>query len=262
MCAFLRKFQEWEILLEAFLAQGERAGDKTLDEFKVNADVNRFFSANRQKYNLNEELSLNYEEIKKRMLVLNEKDMTLNSILLELYRSYLMNKRMSGARVGDKTPWNVFHLDRLHKVFPCAVYVNLLRDPRAVVASYLANFNGVKDLSVRDAAYRWKDAVSLVERFKKRTGVKCIDLRYEDLVSNPVVQIERIASFLNLELLKEERGDLSFGDELLPHYRKAFQPIDTDSIEKWKKVLSDGDVKVIDAICGKQMVNFGYRPGQ
>lgn len=238
----------------------ESAVERTLKAFRTNADVDRIFPGSDKKYNLNDELAIDYDALTRRLAALDDADKSLSAIITGLYRSYLDNKEMTGARIGDKTPWNVFHLDRIAKVFPDAAYVNLIRDPRAVVASYLNNFNGVRNLSVAEAAYRWKDAVNVVERFKIKHPSSCLDLKYEDLVSHPDDEIDGVASFLSLDALTGERAGVSFGDEALPHYQKAFKAVDTQSVEKWKHLLSKSDVRKIESICGQKMVEFGYRP--
>lgn len=229
-----------------------------LREFEKNADIDRVYPNVDKIFNLNKELNLNYTSIKNDLLSREMNEQTLDSIIIAIYEYYCSGFSLKDTRIGDKTPWNVFHIGRIDRVFPEAKYVHLLRDPRAVVASYVSNFNGIKEVNIRDASLRWVDAINIIERFSKDKDRQVLEIKYERLVKNPDEVLKDVADHLKLKPLDCERTAIRFGDEDLPHYQKAFKPVDTKSLAKWKNILSESDLCIINGTCGQLMRKFGY----
>ena len=71
-----------------------------------------------------------------------------------------------------------------------------------------------------------------------------LDIRYEELVTNPKVTYSQIFSFLNLERGKESLA-------------KAFP----GSVGKWKKGLSSLELEDVLSVASKQLVKLGYSLG-
>jgi len=98
----------------------------------------------------------------------------------------------------DKTPSNLFCAKQFLENFEGSRFIACIRDPYDTISSLLAR--GVQLL----------DAVSIVkssflELFKLTSNLKVISLRYEDLVSRPKQEIQRLMDFLQL----------NFSDKLL-----------------------------------------------
>lgn len=230
--------------------------DGVIGEFKRNADVDRVFP-NGVRYNLERELGIDYSAVREKLLELPAHERNLGEILVSLYRFYAERSGLHGAAIGDKTPWNAFHIERIHKVFPAAKFVHVLRDPRATAASYAKNFNGIRNVSVEDAALRWRDSNHRIERFASKHRDAFLQVRYEDLVSETEEVLVNVAGHL---LLKERRSTATVlhGDEELPHYSKSFGPVKEDSLDKWRSLLSSCDVRVVEEVCHRQMRMYGY----
>jgi len=99
----------------------------------------------------------------------------------------------------DKTPANALVLPFLQRVYPDAKYVVLTRHPLAVFSSYANSFfNG-----------DWREAhafnpileryVPAMAAFIRARTVPLLQVAYEDLVTDPDAQLERIFAFLALE---------------------------------------------------------------
>ena len=99
----------------------------------------------------------------------------------------------------DKTPANALVLPFLQRLYPDAKYVVLTRHPLAVFSSYANSFfNG-----------DWNEAhafnpileryVPAMATFLLERPVPLLHLAYEDLVTDPEPQLERVFAFLGLE---------------------------------------------------------------
>jgi len=99
----------------------------------------------------------------------------------------------------DKTPRYYEVIPELYKVFPGAKFIILLRNPLAVLNSRITLLNNGKldglDIYKRDL---FKGPGKMLK------GIKCLEknskiLRYEDLVENPEVEIEKLCQYLDID---------------------------------------------------------------
>ena len=237
---------QWPVVVDAVIA-----------EFVLNADVDRTFPATGFTYNLNSELGLDYARLRRELIGLPAEQQSLAAIVLAVYRQYAEAAGCAGARLGDKTPWNAFHIERIHRTFPSARFIHMLRDPRATVASYTSNFNGIRNVSVDEASSRWVDSNRKIEGFARKHPGAVLQARYEDLVRDGGATLRAIAGFLSLQPLAAARP-IVHGDENLPHYSKSFKPVATDSLDKWKSALAPRQVATIEASCRRLMRRYHY----
>jgi hypothetical protein len=115
-----------------------------------------------------------------------------------------------GKRLVSKNPWNTARLNHLHDLWPDAPFLHIVRHPYGV---YLSAWNALKTGApflqlghVDDDAMReiffgfYRDLLQrhLEQRASLPPG-QYSELRYEDLVSDPVGQLRRVYEQLNLE---------------------------------------------------------------
>jgi protein-tyrosine sulfotransferase len=187
---------------------------------------------------------IDYSEILRISLALPEHQRSLAKIIDLCYRSYIDRFFKGKTRWGDKTPWNVFHLDRIHKVFPHASYIHIIRDGRDVVSSYHLSLN----VDVQEAALRWLYSVRASRRFGAKAKQRYFEIRYEDLVRRPKQVIQDTCRFLGVEYQSEMlecQQEIYLGDTYLKHHANVLKPIMTDSVGAWKSRLSARDQKKI-----------------
>jgi len=232
---------------------------EVLSTFRTNADVDIHYPGKTAVYNLNKELGLDYADLEARLLALSYEERSLAAVLSELYSDYAKLKGMENCRIGDKTPWNVFHLGRISKVYPNAKFVHMLRDSRAVAASYESSLGEVAGITVLEAADRWKDSVKKCLRFEKRNAARVLCVKYEDLVNDSEQIVSEVACFLGL-VKREQYSEYvpAMGDESLPHYKKSLKSVDALSINKWRTMLSDDEIEKINKITARLMRRVGY----
>lgn len=166
------------------------------------------------------------------------------------------------VRIGDKTPWNVRHLDEILAMFPDARIIHLVRDPRANVASRVELPRTSKD--VITAAVKWRIDVEAAHRFA--TGGKAhagnyLELRYEDLVRDPEPWVRKVCTVVGEEfdpaMLEFHRSrDVMFKDQ--PYKEGVFRPVNTASIDAYRKRLKPAQIRLIELIAAGPMRRLGY----
>ena len=146
--------------------------------------------------------------------------------------------------VGDKWPDYVYELDKLVGVDGLRLVI-IYRDCRDVVSSTLkkarTDWRGMPFAKQVDSpekvAARWVRAIESMQRHQKRVHV----IRYENLVQNPLAELEGLAVWLNID-----------------PWVFPFKLIRDTSVGKHKDSLSADELaKVID-IAGPTMRQLGY----
>ena len=99
----------------------------------------------------------------------------------------------------EKTPLNERHVGRL-AFFGAARFIQLIRDPRAVLASLdeIHRTAELGRLDVAESARAIGRSLRLADRNPRRLGNRYLVVRYEDLVGEPAQQIERLRRFLDI----------------------------------------------------------------
>src|SRR5690606_16440689 len=190
---------------------------------------------------------------------------------LRAYADTLYGRMLSTSdrsRFLDKTPAYALVLPFLAKLYPRAKYVVLTRHPLAVFSSYANSFfNGDYE-----AAHAFNPIleryVPAMARFLEDRPVPLCHVAYEDLVSAPEAQLERIFAYLGLEhdpdaveYGKAPEMKEGMGDPISVH--KHSRPV-TDSVDKWAAELAHDPRKLalaermIEAIDPAHLERWGH----
>lgn len=149
-----------------------------------------------------------------------------------------------------------------------AKVVNLVRDPRDIVASIRAmdarrgyhGFGRTADMSEESylgfvLAAMGTQLLSM-RQLQLDGAHDCLLIRYEDIVGDPAAVTARLSGFLDLDLAADQ-GVLSG-----PGFdRHATSPSASQSIGRWRAQLSETDVATIRARLGDEMDRYGYLDG-
>jgi hypothetical protein len=165
--------------------------------------------------------------------------------------------------IVDKNPAHSRFVKDLHVVFPDAKFIHLIRDPRATINSQIIAFNRK---SIYILAELWVYLNNKIINSIKLNKIKSCSIQYENLVNNPKKEITDLMQFLNLSfedrMLNSYKSIKSFTKEnnylSLPHHQNIGNPINTDSLNKWKKSFSLSDIKIINSICYEMATKYNY----
>lgn len=165
-------------------------------------------------------------------------------------------------RWGDKRPTLIVYLPGIFDMFPDAQFVNLIRDPRATVASIkkLGWYKG----DVAPAVELWlrcvQHANSAAQRYRSD---QFFEIRYEELTANPEKSLISICSFYDLDTSKVPQM-LRFHENVdepeSDYHNRLTQPVNTATVASWERVLSREEVAFIEKKTAKAMSKYGYEP--
>jgi hypothetical protein len=176
------------------------------------------------------------------------------------------------VRWGEKTPRHIFRIPDLMSVFPDARVICLVRDPRAVAASYRnwkRNEPSEQELATSAADRRriqrsynavlhallWRSSMAAAVRAHDTYGDASVRLQpYEQLVSEPDDSLRGLAEWLGLEY------DPAMLDIPIVHssYGLKGEGTSTAPIDRWQQKLPAAEIAVIQRCCGGFMAAFGY----
>jgi hypothetical protein len=187
---------------------------------------------------------------------------TLGSLLGTCFEMYA--DAHGKKRWGDKRPMYARYLDAIFAMFPDAQFINVVRDPRASVASMRKL--GWFDKQVAPGLDLWDRSLRAVEPWRSRLCPdQYVDVRYEDLVSRPEEALASVAEFLGIAaddvavmLTYHENVD----ETAKKYHSRLSLPPTTDRIRSWEESLEPGEVAFIERTAARHMERFGYEPTQ
>jgi hypothetical protein len=184
-------------------------------------------------------------------------------------------QRAGKQRWLEKTPTHIFSIDTIIKAIPEARFVEIVRDPRDVLASkktrratvwttkrYAEDLRGLKHL---EKAYdplwdglSWKSAARAGLVAERRYPTRLVRVRYEDLVRDPDRELRRICGALELPF-EPSMVDVPAGQ---PASEQALgargRGISSDSVGRWRTTLTASEVAVIQAVTAGELRALGY----
>jgi hypothetical protein len=189
-------------------------------------------------------------------------DPTLSDVFALPFIEYA--RQRGKKRWGDKTPIYVRSISVLARIFPQARFIHLIRDGHNVALSYLAfpPYQG----DIWDVSARWRSWVSAGVRAGRALGrQRYVELRYEDLVAEPVRSLEMVCSFLGLafdpvmlDFHVEAPGRLQAPSDHEAYHARTSSPLEPSSRD-WRTEMSDRDCRIFEATAGHLLSRLGYQ---
>lgn len=152
--------------------------------------------------------------------------------------------RRWNAQLVDKNPLNMLWLPMIHRLFPQAKFILVLRHPCDVILScYMQNFRAALLAAASQSLEHLARAyVAAMESWLYHVGVFKPDVfvsRHEDLVVEAPGQTRRIAAFLGLDdaesMLKSDARAREKGYIKTPSYTQVIEPVNNKGIGRWQR---------------------------
>ncbi|HUK20026.1 MAG TPA: sulfotransferase [Gemmatimonadales bacterium] len=199
-------------------------------------------------------------EMFEELLISDPSERNLAAVLDALYRASARRYKPGATRWGDKTPGNTQVLSDLREIFPDLRVIHMLRDGRDVVESFLRRKTPP---TLEAAARHWLRSVGDARHFGAAFPSQFLEVRYEDLVREPVVAIKGITKFLDLtfddRMLRHDRVPRTADDlHQFRYYENARGPIDVRFIGAAKARLAAAELSRIEQILGTELAAAGY----
>ncbi|WP_028793403.1 sulfotransferase family protein [Thalassobaculum salexigens] len=171
--------------------------------------------------------------------------------------------------IGEKNPDNLYHAERVWRVFPEARIIHIIRDPRDGAVSGFARFRArlPEDLTrpqyVEAYAKDWASRLQTVRGVAQ--GRPYREIRYEDLHADTLGRAADLFRFIGVsdapadvaaatDAASFERlsGGRRQGEvDAASHYRRG-------EVEGWRDELTEEEVHLAELKAGRMMASLGY----
>lgn len=159
---------------------------------------------------------------------------------------------------GEKTVDHIAYADELLQQYPRCKLLQIIRDPRAALASYQAAAIGSNQPSQLIAD--WSVAAEVDAQLGENP--RYLSVKFEDLIESTEVTLKSICNFLEVDfepdmLNYHARKTPGFSPEQT-HHQNTQKPIFKSGLEKWKNKLSNTDIALLEIYLGQHMERLGY----
>jgi hypothetical protein len=196
--------------------------------------------------------------------------------LRAFYRLYAA--RHGKRRWGDKTPPYGLEMPTIERLLPEARFIHVIRDGRAVAASWRGTWFAPSS-EIAKLAAAWRRWIERARRDARRVR-HYLEVRYEDLVIDPASVLQRIAAYCVLDYdprmleyhqrtparLDEHHARVGAGGEVvisrdtrLWQQQRTTQPPDSGRIGAWRGVLTEREKADFARVAGELAMELGYR---
>ena len=182
-----------------------------------------------------------------------------------------LTARAGKQRWIEKTPQHVFLVEEILHSVPAAQFVEILRDPRDILASKKKRHQTSRVASAENRtlalervydpfwdALEWRFAVRAGQRARASLPDRLYTVRYEDLVQQPETTIQGVCAFLGLDfvpqMLDVRWWNTAEGD------RSDRKGIVSDALGRWAQTLSPAEVGLAQRVTGAVFRQVGYVP--
>ncbi len=201
---------------------------------------------------------------------------TARPILRTFYEYYA--ETQGKPRWGDKSPPYTWKAPKIQVTLPEARFINLIRDGRDVALSL--NEVSWGPGGITESASKWVRELTLARqrsaRLRKGTY---LEVRYEDLVTEPEPVLRQVAEFVRLPWddamlnyhvgaeqrmaqvvreLKPQGGGLITAEERVKQHELVSKPPTSQRAGRWRTEMSDSDREAFEAIAGGLLRDLGY----
>lgn len=218
--------------------------------------------------NFIENWKLDWKSIEAVLNGASTKELSFHEVMKVFYYHFQSEfKKENFKYLGDKSPLNSLYSREIFRTFPDAKFVHLVRDYRANLASM--SKHDVFSPSKTVMLMQWKKSLRQINKLAARHPERFLQVRYEDLVTDPVCTYEKICDFLQLKFSAELLDPQYRKKALRNIYNSAFlnqwQPglsgrISTSNIHKWESELPATTVRQAEYIAGKTGQLLQYEP--
>jgi hypothetical protein len=150
-------------------------------------------------------------------------------------------------RWGEKTPFHVWHVPTLLRVFPDAQVVGIVRHPGATLVS-----TRKWGYTPEDAISKWVRAnAEILRRAHEQPPARFQVVRYEDLVRHPRISMESLLAFLgepwdesvlrHAEVQREQRAP-----ERVEGGTRPADPVDAARADLWQELITPAERRLME----------------
>lgn len=175
-----------------------------------------------------------------------------------------MSRQQGMQRWAGNAPEEILHLKQIKETIPNALVIHMIRDGRDVSLSlsqkrYIKPFPWKDRETPEGAALYWEWIVKKGVTAGKWLGKDYIEVRFEDLVSDPRGVLRSLSVFLEQELdydrvLKNPVGTVAKPNTSFRGSSKS----DFNPVSRWKHQFTPEQLKRVEGLIGATLTELGY----
>ncbi|MGN7888351.1 sulfotransferase family protein [Dyadobacter sp. 22481] len=177
---------------------------------------------------------------------------------------YEMKAEHEGAAIWMcKSMANIRYAEELEKYTEKPLYLHLFRDGRDVALSFKKAIVGEKH--IYHIARQWKQEQEASIKLRESLGAgRVIQVRYEDLLSQPQRVLSELCSFIGaeysdaaMEYYQSDESKETANSGLM--WQNVVKPVLSDNHNKFLKELSEEDILIFEQVAGDTLEKLGYK---
>ena len=165
---------------------------------------------------------------------------------------------------GFKQTWTEAFVAPLFNTWPTARCVHIVRDPRAIIASWKRSIDLTHDCPFLMMILHWRKSVAQADLYSRKfENYKLV--RYEDFVQSPQEEMEGICKLCGIEFDENALNANSFRNgsgkrwnSNTSYGKRGEAQIFTQYTCSWKDRLTEEELQLIEDLCGLEMQLIGY----
>ncbi|MBX9298812.1 sulfotransferase family protein [Chromobacterium vaccinii] len=172
-----------------------------------------------------------------------------------------VGERHQARVVMDKSLDNVHYAAELLELLPQMRFLNVVRDPRAQVASI--NRAIIHDFDTILNVRAWLAAYQAADRLLAEHPDKVLTIRYEDFLTDQQMALRQVCDFFGIAFMPQMLDIRGSAEAAQIAQRSAlwssnhFPPIIAHA-DKFKQQLSMREIEIIETACRPYMERYGY----
>lgn len=161
----------------------------------------------------------------------------------------------SDVRWGEKSPRHSYLVKQIDGIFHGCQFIHIIRDGRDVASSMLAR--GWYAKSSRRVAEHWQTCVEAARQAAAFGPSRYLEVRFEELVTEPAKHLERICVFLGVDFRVDMVAFQNLVQDFVPtgeiaYHEKLQSGLKNSEIGKWKDFLTPWQEAVFWIVAWRQ----------
>jgi hypothetical protein len=166
-------------------------------------------------------------------------------------------------RWADNSPEELLHALAIKKSIPDALFIHMIRDGRDVSLSldarphkWVRPFPWDRENSLLVTGVFWEWMVQGGRKQGKSLGADYMEVRFEDLQSDPRTVLEKIGRFIQHDLNYERIMQVGIGSVRDPN--TSFKGESGSPVGRWRKKMSPEKLAMFEHLVGGTLKSLGY----
>ena len=153
-------------------------------------------------------------------------------------------KMDEGCALIDRFALNTVYVGEIHRIFPNAKFILMLRHPAdCVLSCFMQTFYetsaNASFFTLEDSAHLYAEVFSLWRQYSELLQLNVLQVKYEDLIADPEATCRQLTDFLDLpwhpDLLEHERTARERPLIGTASYAQVIQPLYPEAQGRWQR---------------------------